>query len=119
MRLAKFLSILCFCMTLSESLSSCDNSSSDRIVPDYATAASFESALNKSEDTISKTVCFVVETIKTNSAFGFNIWAGEHLNFISDEDPGVKEEDSMTVRVKEVKTLLGSYLIKYDLIYIN
>ncbi len=116
MRLQKYVSAISICLAFFGSLSSCNN---ERIVPDYASAELFETALNKKEDTIGKTVCFVADAIKPNSAFGFNIWAGEHLNFISEKDPGVKEKDSLTVKVKQVNDVLGSWLIKYDLIYIN
>ena len=120
MRLFKIIPACCICFALAGFLSSCgDKDTSERIVPDYSTAEMFESALNSGEDTIGKTVCFVVDTIKPNSAFGFNIWSGEHLNFISEENPGVSEGDSMTIKVDEVENFLGSWLIKYDFIYIN
>lgn len=116
MRLYKLASAINICLILTGALSSCSN---NRIIPDYASAELFETALNKDEDTIGKTVCFVADTIRPNSAFGFNIWAGEHLNFISDKDPGVKEKDSVTVKVNEVKNLFGSWMITYELIYIK
>ena len=120
MRLRRLIPSLCVCLAFVGSLSSCGNKGTmDRIVPDYANAESFESALNSGEDTIGKTVSFVADTIKPDSAFGFNIWAVDHLNFISVENPGVKEGDNMTVKVDEVENFLGSWLLKYDLIYID
>ncbi|MCQ2087058.1 MAG: hypothetical protein MJZ37_03190 [Bacilli bacterium] len=120
MRLRRLIPTLCACLVFVGALSSCGNKeTTEKIVPDYVNAELFESALNAGEDTIGKTVCFVADTIKPDSAFGFNIWAGEHLNFISETNPGVKEGDNLTVTVGEVENFLGSWLIKYDLIYID
>ncbi len=82
-------------------------------VVDYESAADFESALNNGEDLTGKTVTFTVKAIAPDSAFGFNLQAGEHLNFCSTTNPGVKEGDTVTAKVIEVKSVLGSYIISY------
>ena len=84
MRLRRLIPTLCACLAFVGALSSYKNKeTSERIVLDYANTELFESALNAGENTIGKTICFVVDTIKPDSAFGFNNWAGENLNFIS------------------------------------
>lgn len=80
---------------------------------DYEEAADFESALNNGEDMTGKTVKFTVKAVAPDSAFGYNLQAGEHLNFCSSKKPGAKEGDTVTVKVIEVKSVLGSYIISY------
>lgn len=83
---------------------------------DYETAAAFETALNNGEDLTGKTVTFTVNEVKPNSAFGYNLQAGEHLNFCSTENPGVKAGDTVTVKVTDIQSMLGSYIIYYKLL---
>ena len=83
---------------------------------DYETAQEFEAALNNGEDLTGKVVKFTVNTLVPDSAFGYNLQAGEHLNFCSDKNPGLQEGDSATVKVKEVKSMLGSYIISYEML---
>ena len=80
---------------------------------DYEEVADFESALNNGEDLTGKTVTFTVKAVVPDSAFGYNLQAGEHLNFCSSKNPGAKEGDTVTVKVIEVKSVLGSYIISY------
>ncbi|MDE5557511.1 MAG: hypothetical protein K2J32_07430 [Ruminococcus sp.] len=82
---------------------------------DYKDAESFESALNAGEDLIGKTVTFTVEEFSPNSAFGYNLQAGEHLNFCSSENPNAKAGDTVTVKVESVKSVIGSYIIYYKM----
>ena len=49
-----------------------------------------------------------------NTALGYNVQAGEHLNFISSTNPNVKVGDIMTVKVDTVVSLLGTWLIRYE-----
>lgn len=83
---------------------------------DYTTAEDLESALNAGEDASGKTVSAVIKEVVTNSAFGYNLQSGEHLNFCSDDDPKVSAGDTITVKIKSVKSTLGSYIISYELI---
>ena len=85
------------------------------VTPDYADAASFEAALNAGTDVTGKIVQFTVDKLVPDSAFGYNMEAGEHLNFCSATNPGVSEGDTVTVEVKEVVSSLGSYIISYKM----
>lgn len=83
--------------------------------PDYADAASFEAALNTGLDLTGKTVQFTVTAFVPNSTFGYNMQAGEHLNFCSSSNPKVSAGDTVIVEVTEVSNVLGSYIISYKL----
>ena len=83
---------------------------------DYPNVTDFEIALNAGEDVAGKTVTFTVDIVIPNSAFGYNIQAGEHLNFCSDTNPRVKQGDVITVKVIEVSSMLGSYIIRYKMV---
>ena len=80
---------------------------------DYEREEDFEAALNAGEDLTGKTVTFTVLEVHPSSAFGYNLYAGEHLNFVSSKNPGVKQGDTITVKVKEVNSILGSWIISY------
>ncbi|WP_125708089.1 hypothetical protein [Companilactobacillus zhongbaensis] len=81
---------------------------------DYNSEKSFETALNKGKDLENKTVKIKVNKIVPNSAFGYNIQTGKHLNFVSDDNPKVKKGDTLILKVKNIKSVLGSYIITYD-----
>ena len=87
-----------------------------KVVVDYEDEAIFETALNAGEDVTGKVVTFTVNKIVPDSAFGYNLQTGEHLNFCSEKNPGVDEGEMVTVRVTEVSSLLGSYIITYEMI---
>jgi len=36
------------------------------------------------------------------------------MNFVSNKNPNVAEGDTVTIHVKEVENVLGSYIITYD-----
>lgn len=106
----KFLTVLIlFALTLS--LVGCG---SNEVVPDYEDVASFEAALNAGENLTGKTVRITVDALVPNSAFGYNIQTGEHLNFCSPNNPDVSVGDTLVVEVTEVSSVLGSYIISYD-----
>ena len=79
---------------------------------DYTTEQA-EKALNDGESIDGKTVKITVDKLVPNSAFGYNIQTGEHLNFVSSENPNVKEGDSLVVKVSKVESTLGSFIITY------
>lgn len=87
-----------------------------KVTVDYANEVDFEAALNAGEDVTGKVVTFTVKELVPNSAFGYNLQAGEHLNFCSEKNPGAKAGDVVTVRIKEVTSMLGSYIITYEMI---
>jgi hypothetical protein len=82
--------------------------------PDYATAEDAEAALNAGKVLEGKTVRFRVNDLRPKSAFGYNLETGEHLNFVSPHNPKVKVGDIVLVKVKEVTSTLGSFVIKYS-----
>ena len=80
---------------------------------DYEYAEDFEAALNAGEDLIGKIVSFTVREVNPNSAFGYSIYAGEHLNFCSSKNPHVKAGDTITVKATSINSLFGSWIIYY------
>lgn len=75
-----------------------------------------EAALNAGTDVTGKVVQFTVSEIVPDSAFGYNLQTGEHLNFCSTSNPNVAVGDTVTVEIKEVISSLGSYIITYTLL---
>ncbi len=82
---------------------------------DYENETVFETALNQGEDVTGKTVQITVNELEPQSAFGYNIQTGEHLNFCSSKHPKVQKGDVIIVKVKEVNSFLGSYIIYYEM----
>ncbi len=76
--------------------------------------ADFESALNGGNDCTGLVVTFTVQELHPNSTFGYNLWAGEHLNFCSQSDPGVNPGDTLTVKVTGVQKNNASWIIYYE-----
>ena len=86
---------------------------SNRIV-DYEDVYVFEEDINRGYNLVGATVTFEVLEIHPESSLGFNIYAGKHLNFVSDSNPNVKEGDKITVIVTSVENILSdSYKITY------
>lgn len=85
----------------------------NNVKADYTTEQ-FETALNKGENLEGKTVSVTIKKIVPNSAFGYNIEAGKHLNFVSTDNPNVKKEDKLILKVTKVGSALGSYIITYE-----
>ena len=84
------------------------------VVLDYGDAESFEAALNAGENLEGKTVRFQAGELHPDSAMGYNVWAGEHLNFISARNPDIKSGDIVDVKATEITSSLGSWFIKYE-----
>lgn len=83
---------------------------------DYPYEALLEADLNNGVDVVGKVVTFKADELHPDSAFGFNIYSGEHLNFVSARNPGIKVGDNVTVEITDVSYLMGSYIISYNLI---
>lgn len=81
---------------------------------DYGDAAAFEEALNRGENLENKMLMFTVTELHPDSALGFNVCGGEHLNFISSRNPDLKVGDTAGVKATEITSLLGSWIIKYE-----
>lgn len=73
----------------------------------------FERALEEGKDMTGKKVKIKVTAVKPQSAFGYNLWAGKHLNFVSSRNPHVKKGQTITVKVTDVESVLGSWIISY------
>ena len=84
------------------------------IIADYGDAESFETALNNGENLEGKIVNIKIANVETQSVYGYNLWAGEHLNFVSEKNPNVSTGDTISVKITEVKSALGSWIIKYE-----
>lgn len=80
--------------------------------PDYNTEQ-LEEALNNGDSVDNRTVSITVDELVPDSAFGYNIQTGEHLNFVSTKNPNVKQGDELVVKVEDVDSIMGSYIITY------
>lgn len=78
---------------------------------DYGDAESFEAALNAGENLEGKTVRFYASELHPDSAMGYNVWAGEHLNFISARNPDIKAGETVDVKATEITSSMGSWFI--------
>ena len=85
-----------------------------KTVADYGDAESFEAALNRGENLEGKVVIFKALELHPESKLGYDIWAGEHLNFISSRNPDIKEGETVSVKATTIENLLGSWIIKYE-----
>ena len=85
-----------------------DASESEAVVIDYGDAESFEAALNEGKNLEGKVVRFTAKEIHPNSAIGFNVWAREHLNFVSSRNPDIEVNDTVTVRTTTIESISGS-----------
>lgn len=83
---------------------------------DYADAEGFEAALNAGDDLTGKTVQFTAMELHPDSVYGYDIWAGEHLNFISSQNPGIKAGDTVIVKATSIKSVIGSWIIEYKIV---
>lgn len=83
------------------------------VEPDL-TAVEAETMLNEGKDIVGKKVAVTVKDLNPASAFGYNIIDGEHLNFVSRENPKVEVNDKIIVTVTKVESMLGSFIISYD-----
>ena len=91
-----------------------DASEPEEVVIDYGDAESFEAALNEGKNLEGKVVRFTAKEIHPNSAIGFNVWAGEHLNFVSSRNPDIEVDDTVTVRTTTIESISGSWIINYE-----
>lgn len=79
---------------------------------DYTTET-FEQALLNGESVEGKTVSVEVKALEPDSAFGYNIQAGDSLNFVSAENPNVEPGDTIEITVDRYASMFGSFLITY------
>ena len=82
---------------------------------DYGDAAAFEKALNDGENVVGKVVRFKVDDFKATHA-GYNLWAGEHLNFLSYRKTIYSKGDIATVKVTKIENNNGKWGIWYKIV---
>ena len=83
---------------------------------DYENEQIFEDALNDGEQVVGKVVVFRADELHPDSALGYNIWSGEHLNFITDGDPGILQGEEVTAKVLNVTKHSVSWRIYYEVL---
>ena len=88
--------------------------SAEEVMIDYGDAESFEASLNEGKNLENKVVRFVAGEFHPDSKLGYNVWAGEHLNFVSSRNPDIQEGDTVTVRTTTVENMMGSWVINYE-----
>jgi len=81
---------------------------------DYESDVDFENALNAGEDLTGKIVKFKVLEFNPTSSFGYDLYAGEHLNFVSSEHPGIKAGDTVVAKATKIERVLKSWIITYE-----
>lgn len=91
-----------------------EDAPTDEVIIDYGDAESFEAALNEGKNLENKVVRFIAGDIRPNSTFGYNVWAGEHLNFVSSRNPDIRTGNIVTVRISTIENFLGSWIISYE-----
>ena len=107
-KVTKIIAIISIIFCLTMIISACGQKKAD-----YS-AKTAESALNSGKDIEGKTVKFKVQKLEPNSAFGYNLETGKHLNFVSNDNPKVGEGDTVIVKVKKTTSAIGSYIITYS-----
>ena len=122
----RLISLLLVCVLIAFMVG-CDGDSdkatgSSDYTPDYYDAETFECDLNAGVNVNGKIVQFYVNDYKPDSILGINTWAGEHLNFISEDELDVEVGDYIIGKVTSAptKTLLGgSWKIPYEVLEIR
>ena len=84
------------------------------VMPAAYDEATFESLLNAGQDLTGATVTFVAMELHPDSVFGYNIYAGQHLNFVSTKNPHINQGDVVTVKVTDISSIMGSWIISYS-----
>ena len=95
------------------------SSTSNNTTIDYFDVASFESALNGGTKVKGKVVQFCVGEYAPDSILGVNCHAGEHLNFLFENELDVEMGDTIIVRITEEPSkvfLIGSWKVPCEFI---
>lgn len=89
----------------------------DNYTIDYESSEAIETALNAGEDVNGKIVKFEVKEYHPDSSLGYNCFAGEHLNFISEGNIYAEPGDSIVAYIEsKAGNILGSWKINYILL---
>lgn len=100
----------CFCYFVFDCMRRAGRNSNNKLRDEE----SFETALDNGENLERKVVRFVAGELHPKSAWGYNVWAGEHLNFVSSEHPDIAEGDIVVVRATSIKSVFRSWIIEYE-----
>ena len=100
--------------TSSEETQQSEDVSAEEVMIDYGDAESFEAALNEGKNLEGKVVRFIAGEFHPDSKLGYNVWAGEHLNFVSSRNPDIQEGDTVTVKTTTIENMAGSWIINYE-----
>lgn len=117
MKKIKTLTVLLCIVCLLVGFTGCAQNS--EVTLDYTDETAFETALENGDNLEGKTVNFNVSQIIPDSAFGYNLCAGKHLNFVSTANPDVKTGETVTAKVDKVESVAGSWVITYDKIEVT
>lgn len=79
----------------------------------YSTAEEFETALNSGNDVTGAIVTFTAG-ITAPGPGSYNTYAGKKLAFISNNYPNIDPGSTVTVKVKSVKNVEGTWNIEYE-----
>lgn len=109
-KFSKIIALFLVLFGLTSTLSACGTPKAD-----YSESKA-ESLLNKGDDLKGKTIKITAKKLEPSSAFGYNVEAGKHLNFVSSDNPKIKKGQTEVVKVKKVSSVMGSYVITYDLV---
>ena len=107
------------------SIVGCDSDNSNKAadyILDYNDATSFENALNDGLKVNGKIVKVFVKEYVPDSILGINCHAGEHLNFLFEDELDVEKGDTIVVRVTEEPSkvfLIGSWKVPCELLEIS
>lgn len=93
-------------------LAACAENYADLV--DYNGSDEFEEAIKNGEGVEGKYVVVMVRDIEPDSAFGYNIKAGNNLNFVDAENPNATVDDYIMVKVEGIANMFGSYIITYS-----
>lgn len=81
----------------------------------YYSSEELEEDLNNGGDAIGKTALIMVNGINPSTVFGYMIYSGEHLNFASERNPKVEVNDVICIKIDDVISFLGSWIIRYQM----
>lgn len=81
---------------------------------DYYNAADFEADLEAGKNLEGKTALMICDELHPQSVYGYNIWAGKHINLVSSRNPNVEAGEEILIKATEINSNLGSWIIKYE-----
>ena len=87
---------------------------------EYTSAEDFERDLNDGYNLENVTVTFDVVEIKEKSVSGYNLWSGEHLNFLPEKKPdSISVGDVVTAKTTKIKKRMDSWFIDCEILAVS